>query len=350
MDPKPLTWWKSRRKKIDMMPPYQRRGRLWSNTDKAYLIDSILNGYDIPKLYMADYTWSDSELNKKKLPYAIIDGKQRLEAIFDFFDGIIVLNDDFNFLSDSSIKIGGLGYKDLLENYIEIAELFETFPLTIVGVYADSEEPINELFVRLNRSKSLTGAEIRNAMVGKTPAIIREISRHAFFIDNIAFSVKRGADLNAAAKLLIFEYYDKPVETKKKSLDEFASTAESKGADQIELALRRIIQILDEMAQIFLPKDKLLANGGILPVYYWFIRGLPEDNHHMVREFLVFFEQMRSKNREPANAENLDRNLIEFDNLNRSTNDLKSHSGRIDILKNFFDDWIENKTINSRRK
>src|SRR2546423_9754785 len=109
MERKTLGWWRSRRSKIDMDPPYQRRGRLWSDTDKAYLIDSILNGFDVPKLHIADFTWADSPLNLKKLPYAIIDGKQRLEAIFDFFDGVISLNEDFVYLEDSSIKLGGLG-------------------------------------------------------------------------------------------------------------------------------------------------------------------------------------------------------------------------------------------------
>src|SRR5207249_3787695 len=84
---KTLSWWRARRTKIDMEPAYQRRGRLWSIADKAYLVDSILNGFDIPKLYIADFTYTDTVLNKKKLPYAIIDGKQRFEAIFDFFDG-----------------------------------------------------------------------------------------------------------------------------------------------------------------------------------------------------------------------------------------------------------------------
>ena len=50
---KTLSWWYSKRKKIDMNPPYQRRGKLWSDTDKAYLIDSIINGYapDTPGTY-----------------------------------------------------------------------------------------------------------------------------------------------------------------------------------------------------------------------------------------------------------------------------------------------------------
>ncbi len=59
-----LSWWINKRVKIDMEPTYQRRGKLWSDTDKAYLIDSILNGYDVPKLYMADFTWGDSNLDR----------------------------------------------------------------------------------------------------------------------------------------------------------------------------------------------------------------------------------------------------------------------------------------------
>src|SRR5437016_1800533 len=101
---KTLSWWYARRSKIDMSPPYQRHGRLWSATDKAYLIDSILNGFDVPKIYVADFTWGDSKLNKKRLPYAIIDGKQRFEAIFEFYDGLITLNDDFVYREDRSLK------------------------------------------------------------------------------------------------------------------------------------------------------------------------------------------------------------------------------------------------------
>jgi len=323
MEPKPLTWWKSRRSKIDMEPPYQRRGRLWSDTDKAYLIDSILNGYDIPKLYMADFTWGESLLNSSRLPYAIIDGKQRFEAIFDFFDGNIVLNDDFVFVSDRSLSLGGLGYKDLVESHYEIAEVFETFPLTIVGVVASTE--------------------IRNAMVGRMPEAIREIAKHDFFQTNIAFSVKRGADLNAAAKLLSFEFSEAPVETKKSNLDTFAQ-AVAATRSQLELALRRVLEALDEMSQIFLPRDKLLTNAGILPVYYWFIKNQSEDRYRFVREFLVKFEESRTENRE-ATGVNLDRRLVEFDNFNRSTNDLKSHVGRFQILEERFDLWLKVRSV-----
>ena len=84
-DSRLLRWWCQNRDKIDMDPPYQRKGRLWSRTDKAFLIDSILNEFDVPKFYIADFTLGVQPTGTRKLPYAIVDGKQRFEAVFDFF-------------------------------------------------------------------------------------------------------------------------------------------------------------------------------------------------------------------------------------------------------------------------
>lgn len=339
LDAHTLSWWKTRRSKIDMDPPYQRRGRLWSDTDKAYLIDSMLNGYDVPKVYMADFTWGDSKLNRKKLPYAIIDGKQRFEAIFDFFDGKITLNEDFVYLENPSLPIAGLSYKDLQQNYPEVAEEFDNYNLHIMSVSAQEEEPISELFVRLNRSKALTGAEVRNAMAGPAPEVIREIAKHELFRINVAFPVKRGQDLNAAAKILMFEHRNKLTETKKRNLDAFVREM-AKKSDRLELAGRHVLDVLNDMSEIFLPKDRLLASGGIFPVYYWFIRNIGEANFHRVREFLVQFEKARKENRQLTTANphdgKIDKELIEYDKFNRSTNDQQSHEGRYKILKRRF--------------
>ena len=65
------------------------------------------------------------------MPYAIIDGKQRFEAIFDFFDGKIVLNENFVFLEDPVLKLGGLSYRDLKQNYSDIAEIFDNYNLRL---------------------------------------------------------------------------------------------------------------------------------------------------------------------------------------------------------------------------
>jgi hypothetical protein len=344
-DNKTISWWNMRRSKIDMDPPYQRRGGLWSDTDKAYLIDSILNEYDVPKLYIADFTWGNSELNVKKLPYAIIDGKQRLEAIFDFYDGKVVLNDDFLYLENPKLKLGGLGYKDLQKNHKEIADEFDNYNLSVMSVLADDEEPINELFVRLNRSKALTGAEVRNAMSGPTPKLIRNLSKHNFFTTNIRFNVKRGQDQNAAAKLLLFEYYNDFRETTKIHLDRFVKFTANEPREKIELSGRHVLDVLVDISNIFLPKDKILISAGIIPVYYWLVKNSKAKNYSLIRKFLMQFEEQRRKNRELVrknpNSKDINILFVEYDNFNRSTNNQQSHKERYRILKISFDNWLK---------
>lgn len=336
---KTISWWKTRRSKIDMSPPYQRRGRLWSATDKAYLIDSIINGFDVPKLYMADFSWGDSPLNKKRLPYAIIDGKQRLEAIFDFYDGTVTLNEDFIYRADPTINLAGLGYKDLQQNFPEIAEAFDTFNLSVMSVVATSDAPINELFVRLNRNKPLTGAEIRNAMDGPAPAIFRKIANHEFFTEYISFTTARGQDLNTAAKLVMFEFISGLTSTKKSNMDQFVKNAAQERA-KLELSARRVMDTLESMTEIFLPHDRLLGSAGVVPVYYWFIRSLTPKQYPRVRSFLNWFEEERKKNRNNAatgsKSTKINADMTAYDNLNRSTNDETSHAGRFSILSSNF--------------
>ena len=347
--PKTLIWWYNHRDDIDLDPPYQRRGRLWSQQDKAYLIDSIINGFDVPKLYLADFQFGQSSLNTSRLPYAIIDGKQRLEAVFDFFENKLVLNDDFKFRKDPLLKLGGLSLKDLRRSYGKVAEEFENASLDMMSVVAEDEADINEIFKRLNKSKQLTGAEVRNAVSGPVSDLIRVIASHEFFVENIKFSIKRAADLNAAAKLLIFEYNEKPVATKKSNLDEFAISDIKR--ERLELSGRRVLDTLSSMTSIFIPRDQLLVSAGIVPVYYWFIREMNEEHYWRVREALTSFEAARKENRErqkEKDGENLDNSLSRFDTLNRSTNDQQSHIGRVQILQSFFKNLYVLKKINSR--
>jgi len=58
-------------------PEYQRQARLWSLEKKQRLIDSILIDIDIPKIYL-NQTKDDQ--------FEVIDGQQRLWAIWDFLD------------------------------------------------------------------------------------------------------------------------------------------------------------------------------------------------------------------------------------------------------------------------
>ena len=168
-----VQWLCSHRDEIDEKPVYQRRGKVWSVKDKAFLIDSILNDYDIPKFYLADFTSVRTKLvltnllNKKKTRFAVIDGKQRIEAITEFFDSKLTLDKKFQYAAEPFLELGGLTYKDLALKYPELAQKFCNYQLAIMGVITDEPGKINDMFIRLNRSKPLVGSEIRNAMMGK---------------------------------------------------------------------------------------------------------------------------------------------------------------------------------------
>ena len=332
---KPLTWWHRRQSKIDMNPSYQRKGRLWSTADKTYLIDSIINGFDVPKIYMADFTWGTSQLNKKNRQYAIIDGKQRFEAIFDFFEDRVSLSKDFRYLPDPKRNVAGLKYSELRREHADVAEEFETFTLTVMRVMAENEDPIQQLFLRLNRSKPLSGAEIRNAMSGPVPRVIRKIANHTFFEDYVKFGISRGQDKNTVAKLLLFEYDGDVNETKKKQLDDFVRDAKTQ-KDKLELAARRVMDNLDVMAAVFLPSDPVLTAAGAIPAYYWVIKSLDERQLSIFRDFLVDFEGRRKANRrlvsQSPKSRKIDPILSSYDEFNRSVNDLSSYRGRIDVL------------------
>ncbi len=343
-----LIWWYGRRDSIDFSPPYQRKGRLWSVQDKAFLIDTILNGFDVPKLYLADFQYGNSTLNEKKLAYAIIDGKQRLEAVFDFFENKLLLDNRFILRSDPTLKLGGLSLKDLRRNYRYIADEFENFSFDIMSVIAEDEKDVNELFVRLNRSKPLTGAEVRNAIAGPVTDVIRSLTGHSVFQESIRFSTKRAGDQNAAAKILLFEYEGRLVSTKKSDLDDFANglQVDKKGIDKnkLELAARRALDTLNAMEEAFIPDDPLLASSGVFPVYFWLVRAVSEKFRDDIRPFLILFEEERRLNREAQkelkpNAD-VDQQYSRYDTLNRSTNDGASHKGRFEILKNAFAEYL----------
>ena len=275
----------------------------------------------------------NSELNLKNLPFAVIDGKQRLQAIFGFYENIFCLNEDFVLDSDTSLNLGGLRFSDLKKNYPDVASTFENFNLHVMSVITNDEAKINDLFVRLNRSKPLTGAEIRNAMKGAVPSNIREICEHKFFAKHIAFPKKRAQDKNTAAKLLLIEFRGNFVDTKKTHLDRFVREGlKSQGEDIVHTA-KRVIKVLDDMVSIFTECDPLLVSQGLVPIYYWLARTF--GPHRKIREFLVHFEKLRKDNR-AKKSDDANKELLTYDVLNRSTNDQGSLVKRYQILETHF--------------
>lgn len=128
-------------------PEYQRQPNLWSDDKKRLLIDSILEDIDIPKLYFN---------RAKGGVYEVVDGQQRLWAIWDFLDDAYPYykhgqGDEkvFSKLSDSQQK--------LIKSYV----------LQITEFEDADDEYLRKLFIRLQLGLLLIAGEKLNALTGK---------------------------------------------------------------------------------------------------------------------------------------------------------------------------------------
>ena len=92
---------------IQVDPDYQRMGGVWNLDKRQLLMDTILNELDMPKLYFHEFdspkTLDDGRIAK----YAVIDGRQRLEAIYGFIEGKFGLAEDFTYFADPQVDAKG---------------------------------------------------------------------------------------------------------------------------------------------------------------------------------------------------------------------------------------------------
>ena len=77
-----------RKNKLIVNRRYQRK-LVWTKAEKQGLIDSILLNYPIPLILFGRFN------NKGEDMYEIIDGMQRLNAIFGFIENQFSVNNDF---------------------------------------------------------------------------------------------------------------------------------------------------------------------------------------------------------------------------------------------------------------
>lgn len=331
----------SERDQLHTDPVYQRQSDIWSREKKQLLIDSILNGYDIPKLYFHELSLQRTA--EKPFRYAIVDGKQRLSAIWDFIDNKFALSDDFEYLPDPSVKLGGLTYPELAAKHPRIKIKFDSTSLPIVAIQTDNVEFIEDLFSRLNEAVPLNAAEKRNAFGGPIPRYIRDLTNTDFFKVRIPFDNTRYRHFDLSVKFLYIEYIQRLGDTKKRVLDDFVKSFRKTPhtADDADELGRKAYTRLDAMSAVFVNRDELLQSLGTAVLYYNLFREGMEHGwvSRIKRSELVEFEALRRRNRRLAEEESSDTNLelIEYDRLSQSSNDEHALKSRYQILKKYLD-------------
>ena len=324
------------RDRIKMDPVYQRQGDIWTLEKRRLLIDTMINGFDVPKLYLHKFQAPVVE-GDQSFEYAMIDGKQRTEAIFDFIENNFALDRDFKYLHDDEVDLSGLTYRELASHYPDIKQDFDSFTLDVITIDTDDIELIEDLFSRLNEAMPLNAAEKRNARPGPLPQLVREISQHRFFSHNLPFGNARYRHFDIIAKMLLFGSRNVVVDTKKAYLDGFFEVYEEVERIEVEYFKERVEDVLDEMSRVFVEADPLLRSVGMISLYFLlFERAVEVDLPPINRVELDQFEQSRYENRRVAEERIADANyyMLEFDRFAQSPNDAIALRYRLGVL-----DW-----------
>jgi Protein of unknown function DUF262 len=331
------------RDSIQLDPEYQRAGDIWTLEKKQLLIDSIINGYDIPKIYFHEFS-PPKKINGNTYRYSIIDGKQRLESLWGFIDGDFTLSNDFEYLHDPHIKAAGLTYSELATKYPRLKVRFDSITLSVVAIQTIDTELIEDMFSRLNEAVPLNAAEKRNAFGGPLPNAIRVVAQHRFFTTKLPFPNTRYRHFDLAAKFLYLEHRDGPADTKKVYLDQFVKDYKKNSVEQVKVnnLVEQTMKVLDYMASTFSNSDKLLGSIGMITVYYLLFRQAIKGQwtHSLSRGILQLFEEVRLANRELAEIGGIadtSYQLLEFDRLAWTPNDGVSITFRRDLLVEMLD-------------
>lgn len=167
--------------------PEWQRGEVWDTTKKQQLIDSILRGWRLPKFYFVKN--SEDE-------YEVVDGQQRLTAIYDFFAN------ELGLAPESAAEFGGPYYKDLKPKY---SDAFDDYEIDYDEVEGATEADLKQFFQRLQEGLPLTSSEKLNAVHSKLRDFCRNLAKHDFLKKSIVVADTRLAHFDILSKAAVVE-------------------------------------------------------------------------------------------------------------------------------------------------
>ena len=197
-----LLWQLQKAGQLTLRPEFQRNN-VWPKRAKAYLIDSILNDRPIPLFFMQRSTSAQSGNPQ----YAVIDGQQRLRAIFEY------LEDDLP-LSEVGVKSVVAGYKGKVFSKLphSLQQSILNYDLVVQEIFGYDDADIRDMFVRMNRYVvRLSQQELRHAQAnGKFKDFVEKLAVWPVWEQSRIFTRKqidrmRAAEFAAELAILLIE-------------------------------------------------------------------------------------------------------------------------------------------------
>ena len=159
-------------------PEYQRAS-VWTESQQKKLIDSVMRCYPLPLFYFHHKVRQAGGMQSEG--YEIIDGQQRINALYKFSENALALFDPKkddktarfpNFIQNHPCPWAKCTYSSLPE---EFKNQFLNTQVSIVKVSTDSEDEARDLFIRLQAGLPLNPQERRDAWPGGFTELILQL-------------------------------------------------------------------------------------------------------------------------------------------------------------------------------
>lgn len=266
--------------------PEWQRGEVWNSQRKQQLIDSILRGWKLPKFYFVK--WDEDE-------YEVVDGQQRLTAIYEFFANELPLSED------SAATFGGSYYKDLKQ---KVSDAFDDFEIEYDEIEDASEEDLKQFFQRLQQGLPLTSSEKLNSVHSKLRDFARTLVKHTFFKASVVAADTRLAHFDIAAKSAAIEI--EGIDTGLRFEDLKAIFDAQKNFSFSSAVAKRITGALDFLSKSFPTREQSLKNRTVVQSLVTFVCRLIETGkatgmeRNVAQFFRHFMDQLAHQVRYPS--------------------------------------------------
>ena len=314
------------KKRIDTNPDFQRPA-LWSRGQKQLLIDTILRGYDVPKLY-----WR--KISTKPDMYDVVDGQQRLRTIFEFQSGTFKLAKDADPIDGETIA--GVKYEDLPD---DLRLQFDNYALDVIVLSDTDEDEVREMFLRLQNGTTLKAQEKRNAMPGRMRDAVKALVEHEFF-SRCAFKNSRFTHDLVAAQMVAIELNGGPCHIRDSALNRMYD--EQKDFDINGAKAKKVQRVLNYLLKAFPKKTPELERYSVISLYALVSHSLERyafnGRDKLLHDWFIAFEiYRRSELKKPE--EERDSDVIAYkERTSHSTDAQDSIQWRHDfLLRKFFE-------------
>lgn len=229
-------WWRA--EGLTLQPKFQRR-LVWSGAARSFLVDTAFRGLPMPKIYFRMQVDPESMSSLRE----IVDGQQRLTALFDYLD------DEFAVYRSHNSLIGGKRFSQLsLSQQSQILSYDISADLLIGAADAD----VLQIFARINSySITLNAQERRNARYfGTFKATMYDLgTEHVEFwvgrriLTNQQIARMKEAELTSELVIALMN----GLQDKKGSIDEFYEKFEDSfpGRASVVRKFQRVLTWLD---------------------------------------------------------------------------------------------------------